>query len=124
MHATLKNKSIDNYKHGAVVRLDDIVQNHTMSNMEHMVQDIHDILKSYYKVARKRFVDNMCMQAADYDLATGPDTPLKLFFPSLVSHLSAEKLEEIAGEDAGLKRKRRNLSKEIKDLEAGKKILT
>jgi hypothetical protein len=37
-----------------------------MSNIEHAVQDLHDILRSYYKVARKRFVDNICMQAAGY----------------------------------------------------------
>ena len=32
-----------------------------VGNMEHTVRDIHDILRSYYKVARKRFVDNVCM---------------------------------------------------------------
>lgn len=35
---------------------------------DHTVQDIHGILESYYKVARKRFVDNVCMQAVDYYL--------------------------------------------------------
>lgn len=30
-----------------------------MDNTKHMVQDIHDILKSYFIVARKRFVDTM-----------------------------------------------------------------
>jgi hypothetical protein len=37
--------------------------------------------------------------------------------------LNVDQLEEIAGEDAGLKRKRKTLTKEIKDLEAGKKTL-
>jgi hypothetical protein len=50
------------------VKLDDVVQNHPMSNTKHVVQDIHDILFSYYKVARKRFVDNMCMHAVDHFL--------------------------------------------------------
>ena len=32
-----------------------------LSKMEHTVRDIHDILLSYYKLARKRFVDNVCV---------------------------------------------------------------
>ena len=34
-----------------------------MSNDDHTIQDLHDTLKSYYKVARKRFVDAVCLQA-------------------------------------------------------------
>ena len=107
----------------AVVSVDNIVQHHPMSNTAHTVQSIHDILKSYYKVARKRFVDNVCMQAADYYLINGPDTPLKLFSPLYVSNLSAEKVEEVAAEDVVLRRKRNALNQEIEKLEAGKKIL-
>lgn len=55
---------------------------------------------------------------------TGPDAPLKLFNPTFVSRLTAEQLEEIAGEDAAVKRRRKVLGKEIQNLEAGKKILT
>jgi hypothetical protein len=95
-----------------------------MSNVEHTVQEIHDILKAYYKVAQKRFADNVCMQAADYYLVTGPRSPLKLFSPTFVSGLSEEQLVEIAGEDAALTRKRAALSKEIADLEAAKKVLS
>ena len=106
-----------------VVRLEDIVNTHPMSNTDHIVVEIHDILKSYYKVARKRFVDNLCMQVADFHLITGPDTPLGLFSPQFVGQLSEEQLAEIAGEDAGLKRRRASLKKAIKNLEEGKKIL-
>lgn len=52
-----------------------------LSNMEHTLRDIHDILKSYYKVARKRFVDNVCIRGTDCHLTTGPDTPLRIFSP-------------------------------------------
>ncbi len=95
-----------------------------MSNTEHVVQEVHDILKSYYEVARKRFMDNLVMQAADYYLVTGPYSPLRLFSPSFVSELSDEQLLEIAGEDATLRSKRAALNKEIADLEAGRKILS
>lgn len=94
-----------------------------MSNTQHTVFEVHDILKAYYKVARKRFVDNICMQASDYILITGPNNPLKIFSPQFVSLLSDEQLEEIAGEDVGMRRRRTALAKEVKDLEIGKKIL-
>ncbi|KAK2800258.1 hypothetical protein FQN51_006166 [Onygenales sp. PD_10] len=119
----MNKRSISDCKHGTVVRLGDITHRNAMSNAEHTVQDLHDILKSYYKVARKRFVDSVCMQAADFHLVTGPETPIKQFSPAFVQGLSLEQLEEIAGEDAKLKRKRAQLRKEIKELEAGRKIL-
>lgn len=119
----MESKTFDGCSHGQVVRLNDIMQHHPMSNMKHVVQDIHDILKSYYKVARKRFVDNVCMQAADYHLVVGPNTPLKLFSPAYVHGLTIDQLEDIAGEDANLKRKRKQLKREIDELETGRKIL-
>ncbi|CAP93218.1 Pc16g05480 [Penicillium rubens Wisconsin 54-1255] len=123
MYSTAAKNSIDNCKHGEVVRLSDLAHQHHMSNIEHTVRDIHDILDSYYKVARKRFLDTVCMQAADYCLVTGPEAPMKLFSPSWVNDLSNERLEEIVGEGRALKRRRRQLQKEIEDLEAGKAVL-
>ena len=95
-----------------------------MSNVDHVVRDLHDILHSYYKVAQKRFTDNLCMLAADHCLATGPATPLKLFDPAFVNELSDQQLEEIAGETLSTKNKRKALKAEIDGLQAGKKILT
>lgn len=94
-----------------------------LSNLEHTVCDLHDILKSYYKVARKRFVDSVCMQAADFHLVTGPDTPVRVFSPKFVSKLSPEQLETIAGEDTSRKRKRAELGREIESLEKARKLL-
>ena len=108
---------------GPVVTLDAITKSHPMSNADHTIRDIHDILRSYYKVARKRFVDNVCMYATMYALVYGPDTPLKLFSPQFVSRLSDEQLGEVAGEDPRKKKDRARLLKEIKDLEAGRKVL-
>jgi hypothetical protein len=124
MQGLMAKKSFNDCQHGAVVKLDDVVQSYPMSNTQHIVQDIHDILCSYYKVARKRFVDNLCMQAVDHFLINGPTTPLTLFSPSFVSVLNADELERIAGEDNMTKRRRNQLRKEIESLEAGKKILT
>ncbi|KAJ6040681.1 uncharacterized protein N7446_004002 [Penicillium canescens] len=108
---------------GKVVRVDDLKHQQNMSNAEHAVQDLQDILESYYKVARKRFVDSVCMQATGYYLTQGPITPMGLLSPSLVSSLSREQLDEIAGEEATVKRKREQLHKEIADLSMAREIL-
>lgn len=41
------------------------------ANSEQTLEYIHDILKSYYKVARKRFVDVVCQQAVDRKFTLG-----------------------------------------------------
>ena len=108
---------------GDVVQLDAILQTSTASNTDYTIRDLHDILKSYYKVARKRFVDVVCMQAADHHLVSGPDAPVQLFSPSFVCRLKADQLERIAGEDGSTKRKRQELTREIESLTNGKRIL-
>jgi hypothetical protein len=77
-----------------------VAQKASIGNIEHTVRDLHDILNSYYRVARKRFVDTVCMQATDYHLVTGPDTPLGVFSSGFVVDLTPEQLEMMAGEDA------------------------
>jgi len=95
-----------------MIRLRDISAVHDKSNVEQTIEDIHDILRSYYKAALKRFIDNVCMQAADYFLCS-------LF----VSSLSVADLEDIAGEESHVQHLRVKFTKEINDLEAGKKIV-
>jgi hypothetical protein len=107
----------------SVVRRDKANVHTQLSNREHIVQEMHDILKAYYKVARKRIVDVIIMQAVDYHLLSGPESPLGVFTPELVSTLPSEELERIAGEDDLTKAKRETLLKTIGDLEKGKKVL-
>ncbi|KAJ5917530.1 hypothetical protein N7466_011084 [Penicillium verhagenii] len=108
---------------GKVVRVDDLKHQQNMSNAEHAVQDLQDILESYYKLARKRFADNVCIQATSFYLLQGPRSPMGLISPSLVSSLSRDQLDEIAGEPEILKRKREQLQKEISDLSMAREIL-
>ena len=119
----MQQSSIHDPTYGRVVRVDDVKRTHATSNLQHAVQDIHDILRSYYKVARKRFVDNVVKQAVDHFLVTGPETPLNLFSPVFVSGLGAEELEHVAGEAPRTKRERAQLSKEIASLTEAKTIL-
>lgn len=123
IQAQLAPKVLGDCKHGEVIRLRDVSAVHDKSNTRQTIEDIHDILQSYYKAALKRFVDNICMQAADYYLVNGPETPTKLLCSLYVNKLSAADLEDIAGEESHVQRLRAQLTKEIKDLEAGKKIL-
>lgn len=93
-------------------------------------EDIHDILLSYYKVSRKRFVDSVCQQVVDYYLLFGENngtwphkSPVKLFDADLVMSLRDEKLESIAGQDPWAKQQRELLAAEIKNLVEATKIL-
>lgn len=93
------------------------------SNQEHAQDDIHDILKSYYKVARKRFVDNVWLYAVDHHLLSGPNSPLTLFSEQWVLGLDEDSLNAIAGESRSTRDKRKELTKKIADLEEALRIL-
>ncbi|KAI9717339.1 MAG: hypothetical protein M1828_007227 [Chrysothrix sp. TS-e1954] len=121
--ARMESRAFTNHDGIKVVRFEDTMQSYSMSNADHDIQDLHDILHSYYKVACKRFVDCLRMHVADHYLITGSRTPLKLFSPGFVAAMTPEQLEEVAGEDLITKRKRAQLEKELKDLEQGKRIL-
>ena len=123
MRGRLEGMKIEDKKLGDVIRFGDLFHHTNMSNEEHTIQDLHDILQSYYKVARKRFVDDLRMYAADHFLISGKDTPLTLFSPAFVAGLTEEQLEEAAGEDRQVKRQRASLEKETHDLEEATKIL-
>ncbi len=107
-----------------VVRLDDVKNATTSeSNVEHVKEEIHDILRSYYKVARNRFVDNVYHQAVDHYLLTGPMSPLVVFSQEWVIEMNAEQLETIAGETLSTKERRATLMTTINDLEVATRIL-
>ena len=95
----------------------------SMSNDEYVVQEIHDILQSYYKVCLKTFVDNVCRQAALHFLLQCAESPLKLFSPVFVTQLTPAELDELVGEEPGLKRSRVQLNKDKKSLLEAMKIL-
>ncbi|EME80001.1 uncharacterized protein MYCFIDRAFT_141872 [Pseudocercospora fijiensis CIRAD86] len=123
VHAGLKRKAFE-LEGTQVVRVDQAAEVNDMSNDEHVVQEIHDILKSYYKVTRKTFVDNVCKQATNHYLLTSDQCPLALFSPILVGQMSETDLEEIAGELPEVKRTRAQLKKEITSLAQAVKILS
>ncbi|KAF2133256.1 interferon-induced GTP-binding protein Mx2 [Dothidotthia symphoricarpi CBS 119687] len=92
-------------------------------NMQQVQEDILDVLASYYKVSRKRFVDTVCRQAIAHFLLDGEQSPLKIFSPELIMGLDADQLETIAGEDVETRDRRLMLESEIGSLEAALKLL-
>lgn len=92
-------------------------------NSQQVCEDIFDSLESYYKVARKRFVDVVCQQVVHHHLLEGAQSPLHIFGPDLIMGLSPEQLEAIAGEDAQTKRQRQGLEREVERLEAAVKVI-
>jgi hypothetical protein len=123
--AGMKRKAFTIQGYGEVVKLDSATGHvNTMSNDEHVIHDIHDILKSYYKVSRKTFVDSICKQATSHYLLHCETSPLALFSPVWVSQLSATALEEIAGEAPAVRKSRANTMKEVGSLKEAMKILT
>ncbi|WXC51015.1 hypothetical protein QX201_010720 [Fusarium graminearum] len=107
-----------------VVKLDDIssVVNN-QSNSQHTAEEIHDILQAYYKVSRKRYVDNIYHQAVNHYLLSGPSSPLILFCEQWVLDLSDEKLQSIAAESRATQEKRQTLQRAVQDLAQAIEIL-
>ena len=62
------------------------------------VNDIHGTLKAYYKVAMKRFTDNVVVQITERVLL-GLDGPVKTLTPELINDLQDHELMELAGEN-------------------------
>ena len=120
----IRANAIDDDRRGLIVRLEDMSFHRSTNNEQHVVRDIHDILHSYYDVARTRFIDNVCKQAADFFLVNGPDTPLRVLSPVFVSRLTDEKLEQIAGEESAVKRQRDKLQKDMNSLSEAMRILS
>jgi hypothetical protein len=92
-------------------------------NAQQIQEDILDVLDSYYKVSRKRFVDNICRQVIGHFLLEGDGSPLKVSSSELVMGLKDDELESIAGEDAETKNQRLMLESDIRQLEAAMKVL-
>ncbi|KAK1507637.1 interferon-induced GTP-binding protein Mx1 [Colletotrichum tamarilloi] len=83
------------------------------SNAEQVREDIHDALRSYYMVARRRFVDVVLQQVIFHFLLDSKTSPLKIFTPDLVMSLDDTQLKMIAGENAATRDKREVLTQNI-----------
>jgi hypothetical protein len=69
-----------------------------LSNDDQAIYDSHDTLKAFYKVALKRFTDNVIVQVTERHLL-GPEGPVKVLSPELIGDLSDGELSDIASEN-------------------------
>ena len=92
-----------------------------LSNEDSAIYDIHDILRAYYKVALKRFVDNVVVQVAERHYL-GPEGPLRFFSPAYIGGLSDEELNHLAGESTATTMERERLTTLESQLEQALKL--
>ncbi|KAL8377725.1 hypothetical protein RB595_008424 [Gaeumannomyces hyphopodioides] len=104
-------------------QLENIAIQNNQSNSEHMQEYIHDLLKSYYKVSMKRFVDIMCLHVIHHDMLFSADGPLHIFTSKLIHALDDDQLDQFAGEDQIVKVKREKLVREIQSFRAALEVL-
>ena len=90
---------------------------------QQVCEDIHDILKSFYEISRKRFVDTVCQQVVDHFLLHGGGSPVHIFGPGVILGMDDIRLEMIAGEDSMTCGQREKLTTEMQSLEAALKVL-
>lgn len=93
------------------------------TSAEQARQEIHDILHSYYEVARTRFVDVISQQVVFHLLLDADDSPLRIFNPDLVMMLDDTQLAAIAGEDAVTRGRREHLVSEVEGLKKAAKAV-
>ncbi|KAF4428294.1 Interferon-induced GTP-binding Mx [Fusarium acutatum] len=93
------------------------------TNLATICQDIHDVLLTYYDIARSRFVDVVCRQVIDFFLLDDTDGPLTVLSDQVVLRMTPEQLEAIAGEDMLSRDRREKLTRDVVNLKEALKIL-
>ena len=87
-----------------------------LSNEDQAINDIHDILKAYYKVALKRFTDNIVMQVVErcYLSSKGP---VKSISAEYIGGLSDTDLAHLAAENYATSSSRNDINAKLVRLE-------
>ncbi|KAI8666978.1 hypothetical protein NCS56_00832800 [Fusarium sp. Ph1] len=81
--------------------------------------EVLDALEAYYKVAMKRFIDDVSVEAIEAGLVAELG---KIIDPVSVSKMSANELSQVAGETEASQVMRRNLETELRVLKDGMQI--
>jgi hypothetical protein len=95
----------------------------TKANATQVREYMHDVLASYYEVARQRFVDVVYQQAVNHHLLFGRTSPLRLFNTEMVLSFNEEQLDMIAAEGAPVQQRREKLVRDIENFEKALKVL-
>lgn len=92
-----------------------------MSSAQNLEDDIHDILKSYYELALRDFIEYVNQHVVESYLRD-PEGPVLFFNPTYVSELSQQSVEELAAEDADVVAKRKGLQETLERLNRAEEI--
>lgn len=99
----------------------DLLEQARVSNEDQVVNDIHDILKAYYRVAMRRFTDNVGVQAVGRHFL-GDRSPLRVISPEFVNGLSEVELADLAGENTATRAARAELGRRVERLQKALEI--
>ncbi|KAF9729995.1 interferon-induced GTP-binding protein Mx1 [Paraphaeosphaeria minitans] len=80
------------------LNITEVVKTVHLSNENQAVNDIHDLLKAYYKLAIKLFAENVVLQVTERCLQDN-DGPVKILSPEMVRNLQDDDLTDIASEN-------------------------
>ncbi|ORY19613.1 P-loop containing nucleoside triphosphate hydrolase protein [Clohesyomyces aquaticus] len=104
------------FENGSRVDLASMVKGIHLSNEDQAVNDIYDTLKAYYKVALKRFTDNVVLQITER-LMLGPGGPVKILSPEMIGDLQDSELADLAGENFSTSGMRNELTNKYERLQ-------
>ncbi|KAI9046802.1 hypothetical protein LZ554_008884 [Drepanopeziza brunnea f. sp. 'monogermtubi'] len=79
-----------------------------------VVYEIHDILKAYYAISRKHYIDAICKTGLSKRFVRDM---MDVFSDKLIDELSDAEVKKVASETVKAKQRRRNLNNEINRLE-------
>ncbi|KAB8275847.1 P-loop containing nucleoside triphosphate hydrolase protein [Aspergillus minisclerotigenes] len=83
---------------GVPMNVTDVLRGIHLSNEEQAINDIHDILKAYYKLALKRFCDTVILQVTERCLL-GQDAAIRFLSPALAGGMTDRELADVAEEN-------------------------
>lgn len=98
--------------HEYKVKFKNLAATSNISNDDSAIYDIHDTVKSYYKVAMKRFLDNVIIQVVERHVL-GPNAPLRLFSSDFVDDLEDDEVKFIAAESSTTSMTRSDLTMKL-----------
>ncbi|KAF7552582.1 hypothetical protein G7Z17_g4220 [Cylindrodendrum hubeiense] len=88
---------------------------------KNMINEVHDVLKVYYKISLETFIRSITSSVEDY--ISGEDSPVTALRADRIMELSEEQMERLAGEDESTLRRREVLNEEIEELTSALKIV-
>lgn len=92
-----------------------------VSNAQNLADEIHDVLKAYYELARDDFIEYVNHLIVEPFL-NSPDGPVMFFSPLHVSAMPTEQLESLAIEEVSLVRQRTDLASALVRLKRAETI--